>query len=105
MPVGPAAERARGHKVFIMLLPYCHSFPPLKCDIMSICRKDPSMKQTPHPAKKGARFLLLFLAQGRSLSRYVTKIRQLAVNAKSHNETHVIANKAVSQLAWQERGK
>jgi hypothetical protein len=60
------------------------------------------MKQTPHPAKKGAKFLLSFLAQGRSLSRCVTKIRELAVNTKSQGEIYVIANKAVSQFPWQE---
>jgi len=96
LPARPADGSARSHKVFIMLLPYCHSFPPLPCDIMSICGEDCSIKKSPPTSEKGAKSIPPFAAQGRSLSRCVTKIRVLAVYAKSRDEIYVIVNKAVN---------
>ena len=84
-------------------LTYCHSFPPLPCDIISICSEDCLIKKSPQPSGKGAKSLLLFPAQVLSLSRCVTKIRELAVNAQSHDGIYAIVNKAVNRFLGQER--
>jgi hypothetical protein len=72
---------------------------------MSICGEDRSRKPSPQPGEKGAKFLPPFPPQGRSLSRCVTKIRELATGARNHAKIHVIVNKSVSRISRHEREK
>ena len=88
-----------------MLLPPCNFSPPLKYDIMSTCGESCSIKQSPQPSEKGAKSLPPFPAQGRSLSRCVTKIRELVVRSSNHNKIYVIVNKPVSRFTRGEGAK
>ena len=105
LPARPAGESARSHKVFIMLLPSYHSFPPLQRDVVSICGEACSIKKSPQSAEKGAQSLHPFPAQWRSLSRYVTKIRDLYVRGINDNKIYVIVNKPVSRFTGGEDAK
>ena len=86
MPARPADGSARSHKVFVMLLPDCQSFPPLQGDSIPIRGEDCSIKQSPQPSEKEAKSHPLFPAQGPSLSRCVTKIRELVVGSRHHDK-------------------
>jgi hypothetical protein len=105
LPARPAGESARSHKVFIMLLPYFHSFRQSQYNIMSICSQGRAIKQSPQTSEKAAKSHPPFPAQGRSLSRYVTKIRELDVRPSNHGKIYVTVNKPVSRFTGGEGAK
>ena len=69
---------------------------------MSICGEDCSIKKSPPTSEKGAKSIPPFAAQGRSLSRCVTKIRGLALSADNRIKTYIIVNAPFNRFLAQE---